>query len=68
MLFQPETYGNMILYWKASILRKETRDERYRAPIELKRESLGQRLKVAVCRPFTMFYSEPILILVSLST
>ncbi|KAJ4149966.1 hypothetical protein LMH87_010738 [Akanthomyces muscarius] len=66
LLFQPETYGNMILYWKASILRKETGDERYRAPIELKRENLGQRLKVAVCRPFAMFYSEPILILISL--
>lgn len=66
LLFQPETYGDMILYWKASILRRETRDERYRAPIELKQESLGQRLRVAVCRPFTMFYSEPILILISL--
>lgn len=65
-LFQPETYGNLILFWKASILRKETGDERYRAPMEMKRESLGQRLKLSVYRPFAMFYSELIIILVSL--
>ncbi|KAK6835243.1 hypothetical protein RU639_002340 [Aspergillus parasiticus] len=66
LLLQPETYGNLILFWKASILRKETGDERYRAPMEMKRESLGQRLKLSVYRPFAMFYSELIIILVSL--
>ncbi|KAL4901483.1 hypothetical protein BDW74DRAFT_181774 [Aspergillus multicolor] len=66
LLFQPETYGNLILHWKASILRKETGDERYRAPMEMKQEGLGKRLKISVSRPFTMFYSEPIIILVSL--
>ncbi|PYI11993.1 MFS general substrate transporter [Aspergillus sclerotiicarbonarius CBS 121057] len=66
LLFQPETYGDLILYWKASILRKATGDERYRAPMEMKREGLGQRLKTSVCRPFAMFYSELIIILVSL--
>ncbi|KAM3493433.1 hypothetical protein MY3957_003346, partial [Beauveria namnaoensis] len=66
ILFQPETYGDMILYWKAAILRKETGDERYRARLELRRESLGQRLKLSLYRPFAMFYSEMILILMSL--
>ncbi|KAF7586783.1 hypothetical protein BBP40_008329 [Aspergillus hancockii] len=66
LLFQPETYGSLILCWKASILRKETGDERYRAPMEMKVESLRQRLKLSVYRPFAMFYSEPIIILVSL--
>ncbi|KAH8424655.1 MFS transporter [Aspergillus melleus] len=66
LLFQPETYGNLILHWKASVLRQETGDERYRAPMEMKRESLGQRLKLSVYRPFAMFYSELIIILVSL--
>ncbi|RDW72393.1 MFS transporter [Aspergillus mulundensis] len=65
-LFQPETYGNLILHWKASILRQETGDKRYRAPMEMKQESLAQRLKISVSRPFAMFYSEPIIILVSL--
>jgi MFS family permease len=66
LLFQSETYGDLILYWKASILRKETGDERYRAPLEMKGESLGQRLKLSVSRPFAMFYSELIIILISL--
>ncbi|KAJ5985745.1 C6 transcription factor [Penicillium canescens] len=66
LLFQPETYGDLILYWKASILRKETGDERYRAPMEMNCESLGQRLKLSVHRPFAMFYSELIIILISL--
>lgn len=66
LLFQPETYGDLILYWKASILRKETGDERYRAPMEVNQARLSQRLQVAVQRPFTMFYSEPIIILFSL--
>lgn len=65
-LFQPETYGNLILQWKASILRKETGDERYRAPLEMKRESLGQRLKISVIRPFALFRSELIIMLISL--
>lgn len=66
LLFQPETYGNLILHWKASLLRKKTGDQRYRAPMEMKREGLGQRLKLSVIRPFAMFYSELIIILVSL--
>ncbi|KAJ5115698.1 major facilitator superfamily domain-containing protein [Penicillium angulare] len=66
LLFQPETYGNLILYWKASIIRQETGDERYRAPMEMKRETLAQRLKLSVYRPFAMFYSELIIILLSL--
>ncbi|KAH7460939.1 putative efflux pump [Fusarium oxysporum f. sp. matthiolae] len=66
LLFQPETYGNLILSWKASILRKETGDGRYRSPMEMNRETLGHRLKLSVYRPFAMFYSELIIILVSL--
>ncbi|CAI7623258.1 unnamed protein product [Penicillium manginii] len=66
LIFQPETYGNLLLQWKAKILRKETGDKRYRAPMEIKRESLGQRLRISVSRPFAMFYSELIIILMSL--
>jgi multidrug resistance protein len=66
LIFQPETYGNLLLQWKAKILRKETGDKRYRAPMEMKRESLGQRLRISVSRPFAMFYSELIIILMSL--
>lgn len=66
LLFQPETYGNLILHWKAQILRQETGNKRYISPMEMKRESLGQRLKKSVYRPFVMFYSELIIILMSL--
>lgn len=66
LLFQPETYGNLILHWKAKIYRQETGDQRYRAPMELKHNSLAKHLKNSVCRPFTMFYSELIIILMSL--
>ncbi|PYH66958.1 uncharacterized protein BO88DRAFT_417297 [Aspergillus vadensis CBS 113365] len=58
LLFRPETYDNLILYWKASILRKETDDERYRAPMKINQKGLGQQLKTSVYRPFAMFYSE----------
>jgi len=37
LLFQSETYGNLILHWKTSVLRRETGDKRYRAPMEMKR-------------------------------
>lgn len=65
ILSQPETYSNIILYWNASMLRQETGNQRYRAPIEMKREGLGQRLILAVFRPFSMFCSEMIIILIS---
>jgi len=66
LLLQPETYGNLILQWKARILWQETGNKRYRAPMGMKRESLGQRLKTSVCRPFAMSYSELIILLMSL--
>lgn len=65
VLMQPETYGNLLLQWKASILRKETCDRRYRAPMELRRESLGRRLLTAIYRPFLWSYTELIIILMS---
>ncbi|RAL15222.1 MFS transporter [Aspergillus homomorphus CBS 101889] len=66
LLLQPETYGSLILYWKAKILREMTGDERYRAPMEIEHEGLAHRLRTSIYRPFAMFYSELIIILVSL--
>lgn len=65
-IMQPETYGNLILLWKASVLRRETGDKRYRAPMEMRRETLGRRLLVAVYRPFVWSCTELIIILMSL--
>ncbi|OJJ06353.1 hypothetical protein ASPVEDRAFT_154403 [Aspergillus versicolor CBS 583.65] len=66
VILQPETYGNLILYWKAKALRQETGDQRYKAPMELKHDGLAKRLQKSVYRPFAMFYSELIIILMSL--
>lgn len=66
VIFLPETYGNLILRWKAKALRQQTGNERYRSPMEMNRQSLGQRLRISTSRPFAMFYSELIIILLSL--
>lgn len=66
LVLQPETYGPLILYWKAKILREETGDDRYKAPMEMKNEALGRRLLISVYRPFALVYSELIVILMSL--
>ncbi|KAE8380073.1 MFS general substrate transporter [Aspergillus bertholletiae] len=65
-LLQPETYGDLLLQWKASELRKQTGNPRYRAPLELRPETLQRRIAIAVYRPFAWSYSEPIIILMSL--
>lgn len=65
-MLQPETYGNLLLKWRAAALRKETGHDRYRAPMEIHLASLGQQLSVAVYRPFLWSYSEPIIIILSL--
>ncbi|KAL4895269.1 major facilitator superfamily domain-containing protein [Aspergillus ambiguus] len=65
-ILQPETYGNLLLHWKATALRKQTGDSRYKGPMELRTESLGYRLMLAVYRTFVWSYSEPIIILMGL--
>ncbi|CAI7592296.1 unnamed protein product [Penicillium bialowiezense] len=66
MIFQPETYGNLILSWKAKALRQQTGNDRYKSPMEINSQTFGQRLRVSIYRPFAMFYSELIIILLSL--
>ncbi|CAD0113425.1 unnamed protein product [Aureobasidium uvarum] len=63
---QPETYGPLLLSWKAHHLRVETGDDRYRSPLEVRRTSLWTRLKIALWRPFAMIWTEPIILLMSL--
>ncbi|CAG9989196.1 unnamed protein product, partial [Clonostachys byssicola] len=66
LLLLPETYGNLLLYWKASVLRKKTGDNRYRAPMEMRTSSLRHRLLIALSRPFLWSYTELIVMLFSL--
>ena len=63
LVLQSEPYGNLLLFWTARILREETGDTSYRVPMEIDGETFGQRLLTSVCRPFLMFYSELIIIL-----
>lgn len=66
ILFLPETYSPILLYWKAKQLRRITGDDRYRAPLEFKRVTFGWRLTHALYRPFLLFWTEPIIIVWSL--
>ncbi|EMC98681.1 hypothetical protein BAUCODRAFT_30946 [Baudoinia panamericana UAMH 10762] len=66
VLFQPETYPPILLKWKAKHLRALANDDRYRAEIEVRQESLFRRLKRALYRPFLLTSREPIIILIAL--
>jgi len=66
IFFQPETYPPILLKWKAKHLRDLTGDQRYRADIEIRQETLSRRLKRALYRPFVLTAREPIIILVAL--
>ncbi|KAK7546616.1 major facilitator superfamily transporter, partial [Phyllosticta citricarpa] len=55
----PETYGPLLLTWKAAHLRQITGDDRFRAEHEIVDSTLFSRLKVAMTRPFLML-TEPI--------
>lgn len=65
-LFQPETYAPILLKWKASHLRDLTGDDRYKAEVEIREETLPRRLRHALYRPFILTAREPIIMLVAL--
>ncbi|KAF2091218.1 MFS general substrate transporter [Saccharata proteae CBS 121410] len=66
VLTQPETYPALLLRWKATHLRDITGDDRYMAEVELRGDTLWQRLKTALYRPFLLTFNEPIVILIAL--
>ncbi|KAI1850082.1 hypothetical protein JX266_004461 [Neoarthrinium moseri] len=66
VLLQPETYPPTLLKWKAAHLRALTGDHRYRAELEIRRESFVHRLQRALWRPFLLTTREPIIVLISL--
>ncbi|KAJ3456582.1 hypothetical protein MRS44_016605 [Fusarium solani] len=65
LLFMPETYGPLLLQWKAAHYRKITGDDRFRCEHEITDASLFSRLKVSMTRPFLML-TEPIIIAMTL--
>lgn len=59
ILFAPETHHPTILRAKAERLRKETGNERYRAPMERTTKSTGRAVALSLLRPFQLLFLEP---------
>jgi multidrug resistance protein len=66
ILFQPETFAPILLYWKAKHLRRITGDDRYVAEVEIRADPFWKRLLHALYRPFILTAREPIVILFAL--
>lgn len=64
LLIQPETYSPLLLQWRAKHLRDLTGDNRYQAE-HASASSLGSRLLNNLPRPFTMVWTEPIIMVFS---
>lgn len=54
----PETYGPVVLRNKAKALRKETGDERWKAPIEIMDRSVARTVLWSCIRPFQLLVFE----------
>ena len=58
----PETYHPVLLRHKAVKLRKETGDERWKAPIEVTQRSILQTILRSCYRPFLLLTLEPMVL------
>ncbi|RMZ46608.1 MFS transporter [Aspergillus flavus] len=66
LLLQPETYGPLLLKWKAAHLRQVTGDKRYRSAMDVQKIALVERILGACKRQFSLTVHEPIILLISL--
>lgn len=66
LLFQPETYSPTLLAVRAQRLRELTGDDRYQAAGMASTHSIGSRMWTNLVRPFSMTYTEPIILVFSL--
>ena len=57
--FVPETYSPVLLRRKAVLVRKETGDERWKAPIEIMQRSILWTVVRSCYRPFLLLILEP---------
>ena len=57
--FVPETYAPVILRKKAAARRKETGDDRWKAPIEVMNKSVAKTVLWSCIRPFQLLFLEP---------
>lgn len=60
--FVPETYHPVLLKRKAQKLRKETGDERYKAPMEILDKSIARTVLTSLKRPFQLLLLEPMVL------
>ncbi|KAJ5163045.1 Major facilitator superfamily domain general substrate transporter [Penicillium coprophilum] len=67
VLFLPETYSPILLYWKAKELRRLTGDDRYRSPLEFRKATFARRMRISLYRPLVLFVTEPIIMIHSLA-
>ncbi|KAK5113215.1 hypothetical protein LTR62_003551 [Meristemomyces frigidus] len=58
LLLVPETYAPVLLRRKAVLLRKETGDERWKAPIERMNRSVTKTVLYSCVRPFQLLFFE----------
>ncbi|KAI0518585.1 major facilitator superfamily domain-containing protein [Xylaria bambusicola] len=62
----PETYHPIKLREKARLMRKETGDERWKAPMEKSTKSIPRTVGLSLLRPFQLLLLEPMCLLLSL--
>ncbi|KAL0941841.1 major facilitator superfamily transporter [Colletotrichum truncatum] len=58
----PETYHPIVLRAKARKIRKETGDERWKAPVEKTTKSVAQTIGLSLMRPFQLLIYEPMVL------
>lgn len=58
-VYVPETYHPILLRKKAEKIRKETGEERWRAPIEKSKKSIPKTIALSLYRPFQLLFLEP---------
>lgn len=66
LLFQPETYGPLILKWKAHHYRALTGNKNFRSEMDLEKTAVLERMGYACLREFQLTVHEPIVLLISL--
>ncbi|ETW80293.1 synaptic vesicle transporter [Heterobasidion irregulare TC 32-1] len=67
-LFVPETFAVVLLKRRAEKLRAETGNPAYKTATEIVEAdiTIGERVQIALIRPFEMLFTEPVLIFMSL--
>ncbi|RYP70139.1 hypothetical protein DL771_005651 [Monosporascus sp. 5C6A] len=63
IFFAPETYHPIKLREKARALRKDTGDDRWKAPMEKSTESIPRKVGLSLLRPFQLLIFEPMCLL-----